>query len=177
MLNLCINVKVCSIREITTSLIVPWQPLESVGVASLRLLCSSWILYLISIPLEKPPVCLKSSKIYNIKNKEMINMTESRNTTNHTKSQDIDDFEIFHVGDVVNVAAYSVMAVGRFIMEINWIWLSYSLSGKTSSQSNFIHLWKIFKNWNKICVIFYQVSLSLQKLIKNLLKRVLCGHH
>ena len=48
-------------------------------------------------------------------------MTESRNSTNYTKSRDNDDFEIFHVGDVVNVAAYSVMAVGRFIMEINWI--------------------------------------------------------
>ena len=43
-----------------------------------------------------------------------------------TKNEDYNDLEIFHVGDVVNVAAYSVMAVGRLI-KINQMRLLYSL--------------------------------------------------
>ena len=54
-----------------------------------------------------------------------LKINESIDSTNN---EDYNDLEIFHVGDVVNVAAYSVMAVGRLIKinQIGILQLSFS---------------------------------------------------
>ena len=54
-----------------------------------------------------------------------LKINESIDSTNN---EDYNDLEIFHVGDVVNVAAYSVMAVGRLIKinRIGILQLSFS---------------------------------------------------